>query len=673
MIVVGAAIGYLCFRIGLVPIVGFLVAGVVIGPNALGLVHDRTLIDATAEIGVILLLFTIGIEFSLEKLAQIKKLIFVGGGLQVGFTTLAVTGGLMAFGVDWKIGVFTGFLVALSSTAIVLKLLGDRGETNTQPGQIGLGFLIFQDLAIVLMVLLVPILSGQSSSMSDIAIALGTAGGIIAVVLIFARRLMPPLLEMVARTCSPELFLLSVSAICFGTAYLTSLAGVSVSLGAFLAGLLVSESKFSEHAFSEILPLRMIFSATFFISVGMLLDLQFLWQNFPLVLGAVAAVLILKIITTGISAKVLGYSLPVASAAALMLSQVGEFSFVLERAGRDVGLFPAGIEGMGSQTFIAGTVILMVLTPFLMQFGMKLSKKIEQKQAKSEAEAMAKALEEIEPTDLNNHIVVAGYGQAARPLTQILARSKLPFLITTLSPSGANEAEELGFQVMRGDSTRARTLGLAGLERAKLLVIPDDEPAVAHHIASVARGMNPDVEILIRTRYMAEIEELTKAGATEVVSEEFEGIAQLLKETLDIFKVPHDNVEDMICAVRQGTAQLLSQKPAAALGTSTLLDGDGIDTQQVIELHPSTMNGCTHADQINRVFPSTPGCENCLREGHRWIHLRICMTCGHVGCCDDSDGKHATKHFQETGHPVMRSLEPGETWGWCFKDEKMLE
>lgn len=673
LIVVGAVIGYLCFRIGLVPIVGFLVAGVVIGPNALGLVHDRTLIDATAEIGVILLLFTIGIEFSLEKLSQIKKLIFVGGGLQVGLTTLAVMAGLMAFGVDWQIGVFTGFLVALSSTAIVLKLLGDRGETNTQPGQIGLGFLIFQDLAIVLMVLLVPILSGQSSSMTDIAFALGTAGGIIAVVLLVARRLMPPLLEMVARTCSPELFLLSVSAICFGTAYLTSLAGVSVSLGAFLAGLLVSESKFSEHAFSEILPLRMIFSATFFVSVGMLLDLQFLWENFGLVLGAVAIILVLKILTTGISAKVLGYSLPVASAAALMLAQVGEFSFVLERAGREVDLFPAGIEGMGSQTFIAGTVILMVLTPFLMQFGMKLSKKIEQKQARSEAEALAKALEEQAPTDLKDHIIVSGYGQAARPLTQILARSNLPFLITTLSPSGANEAESLGFPVMRGDSTRARTLSLAGLERAKLLVIPDDEPAVAHHIASVARGINPDVDILIRTRYMTEIEELTEAGATEVVSEEFEGIAQLLKETLGLFKLPTDNVEEMICAVRQGTAQLISQKPSEVGITTTMIGLEGIDTEQVIDLKPDKLNGCTHADQIQSVFPSAPGCETCLREGHPWVHLRICMTCGHVGCCDDSEGKHASNHFKETGHPIMRSLEPGETWGWCFEDEKMLD
>jgi monovalent cation:H+ antiporter-2, CPA2 family len=279
LIVAGAVIAYICFRFRLVPIVGFLLAGVLIGPNALGLVKDQALVDATAEIGVILLLFTIGIEFSLEKLAKIQKLIFGGGTLQVGLSILATTILLAFFGVDWRIGIFTGFLVALSSTAIVLKLLGETGETNSEPGQIGLGLLIFQDLAIVLMVMLVPTLGGSGGSSLEIVWALAKAGIIIALVLLVARRMMPKILEMVAKTCSPELFLLTVIAICFGTAYLTSLAGVSLSLGAFLAGLMVSESRFSQHALSETLPLQILFSATFFVSVGMLLDVRFLAES----------------------------------------------------------------------------------------------------------------------------------------------------------------------------------------------------------------------------------------------------------------------------------------------------------------------------------------------------------------------------------------------------------
>lgn len=228
LIVAAAAIAYICFRLKLVPIVGFLVAGVLIGPNALGLVKDQALVDATAEIGVILLLFTIGIEFSLEKLARIQRLIFGGGILQVGLSIALTAAVLLFFGVDWKTGVFTGMLVALSSTAIVLKLLADKSETNSEPGQVGLGLLIFQDLAIVVMVLLVPVLAGTGGDgAAGLGFALAKAVGIILLVLVVARRIMPKILEMVAKTCSPELFLLSIVAICFGTAYLTSLAGVA--------------------------------------------------------------------------------------------------------------------------------------------------------------------------------------------------------------------------------------------------------------------------------------------------------------------------------------------------------------------------------------------------------------------------------------------------------------
>jgi CPA2 family monovalent cation:H+ antiporter-2 len=230
LLLAAAGIAYLCHRLGLVPIVGFLAAGVVIGPNALGLVASPVLIDQAAEVGVILLLFMIGIEFSLEKLARIKKLIFLGGGLQVTLATAATAGLLALFGVGWRVGVFTGFLVALSSTAIVLKLLGDRGETNAEHGQVALGLLIFQDLGVIVMVLLVPALAGAGGgSPWEVAAALGKAAALIALILTFARKLMPPVLERVARTCSPEIFLLSVVAICFGTAYLTSMAGVSVT------------------------------------------------------------------------------------------------------------------------------------------------------------------------------------------------------------------------------------------------------------------------------------------------------------------------------------------------------------------------------------------------------------------------------------------------------------
>lgn len=776
LIVAGAAIAYVCFRLRLVPIVGFLIAGVLIGPNAIGLVRDQALVDAAAEIGVILLLFTIGIEFSLEKLARIQKLIFGGGTLQVGLSIAATMLVLMTFGVDWKTGAFTGMLVALSSTAIVLKLLADNSETNSEHGQVGLGLLIFQDLAIVVMVLLIPVLSttGEGGGAGEIAFALGKAAAIIAVVLVVARRVMPKVLEMVAKTCSPELFLLTVIAICFGTAYLTSLAGVSLSLGAFLAGLMVSESRFSQHALSETLPLQILFSAMFFVSVGMLLDVMFLVNNLPIVLAAIALVLAIKVVTTWISVRALGYATPVAAASALMLAQIGEFSFVLERAGREVGLFPAGASTAGSQTFIAATVVLMVLTPLLMRVGGGLSAKIVHKRETAampddQGESLGEALA------LEDHVIVAGYGEAARCLVRVLAGSGIPYVITTLSPDGANEADSEGLPVVRGDSTKPFLLRHVGVEAAKMMVIADDNPATAHRIISVARQINPTMRIVVRTRYTEEVKELAEAGADTVIAEELESVVQLFGEVLRDYRIPANEIDAYETLARSnGYAELLNEeleidnsvfkcetgkdcfdertvrvregapiagKPADAmllLGDfglelkSLRRDGDVLDPLpqglvfqpgDELELSGTTQafassasmfrvskNGdstpppsvsdktaadfrdetgigieteiryepvagpdvCSHLGRIRPVFPSAAGCEECLRVNDQWVHLRICLVCGHVGCCDTSKNKHATAHFHSTNHPVMKSLEKFDNWAWCYVDEDYI-
>lgn len=770
LIVAGAVIAYLCFRLRLVPIVGFLLAGVLVGPNTLGIVRDQALANSGAEIGVILLLFTIGIEFSLEKLARIKRLIFFGGGMQVALATGAAVGLLAAFGVNWRNGLFTGFLVALSSTAIVLKLLGDRNETNAPAGQVALGLLIFQDLAIVVMVLVVPMLSGSGGSIFGIIYALGKALAIIAAVLLLARKLMPKVLEMVAITCSPELFLLTVIAICFGTAYLTSLAGVSLSLGAFLAGLLVSESRFSQHALGETMPLQILFSVIFFVSVGMLLDLRFLAHNLPLVIAAIVAVIGIKVITTGLSVRLLGYKLPVVAAAALMLAQVGEFSFVLERAGREAGLFPAGIAGGGSQLFIATTVVLMILTPLLTKMGAMLGNRLEIRKGQRDATAMM----DFEPAAaeipyLDDHVIVAGYGQAARRLVRVLSGSRIPYIITTLSPSGANEAEADGLPVLRGDASKQRILALVGIDRAKLMVIADDDPAMAHRIISEARALNPTTRIVVRTRYIAEVETLTEAGADRVIAEELESIVQLFAEVLRDYRIPAEEIEAHEEAVRRGGYRALLTEtdvgdkpvvecdvpedcfntrtvvvqPGALITARSLSDlkleskyrltvasvkrdgeslnlqsanlairsgdevalsgrtadlsksaflfrpgntdpagqftdaatvetGFAIDTERVIELTPDPMITCAHLDQIRPVVPSARGCEECLKLGDPWVHLRICMKCGHVGCCDSSKNKHARNHFSQTSHAVMKSLQPREIWGWCYIDEAYL-
>ncbi|HYO62579.1 MAG TPA: cation:proton antiporter [Pyrinomonadaceae bacterium] len=774
LIAAGALVAYVCQRLRLVPIVGFLLAGVLIGPHALGLVSNQELVDAAAEVGVILLLYTIGIEFSLERLARIKRLIFAGGGMQVGLAVLVTTGLLAAFGVNWRAALFTGFLVALSSTAIVLKVLADKGETGDAHGQVALGLLIFQDLAIIVMVLLVPTLGGAGGSGSGIAWALVKAGAIIAAVLLVARRVMPKVLEAVARTCSPEIFLLTVIAICFGTAYLTSLAGVSLSLGAFLAGLLVSESRFSEHALGEILPLQILFSAAFFISVGMLLDVRFLTSNLPLVAGAIAFVLVVKVVTTAGSVLALGHKLPVAAASALALAQVGEFSFVLERAGREAGLAPAGLADAGSQTFIASTVVLMVLTPLLMQAGSKLARRIEEKHAALRAGQLDGGPPPEHLEGIEDHVIVAGYGQAARRLVRVLSGSRIPYVITTLSPEGAREAEAEGLPVLRGDAGRQRTLQLAGIERAKVVVVADDEPSVARRVAAVARTLNPTARILVRTRYVEDVGRLNEAGADRAVAEELESVVALFSDVLRDYRIPAAEIDAHEEAIRSGgyaallreraegqepavvcrtnddcfdtrTVTLRAGAPAAGQTLAALTlesaygirlrearrggetfaspggdfiprpgdelvlagptdafaraaklfkadeagaaatgeepeaatdarQGADVDTERVVRLEVENLStNCAHLAEVRPVVPRARGCEECLRLGDDWVHLRLCMTCGHVGCCDTSKNRHASKHFPATGHPIVKSLERNEDWAWCYPDETYLQ
>ena len=367
LFVAAVVMAYLSYRIGLVPIVGFLITGVIIGPTALGLVSDQELVDVLAEVGVILLLFTIGLEFSLEKLSRLARAIFVAGTLQGASVVVIVTGAAIAFGTGLNVGIYTGFLVALSSTAIVLGLLTDRKETDTPQGRLSLSILIFQDFSIVGMVLLVPLLSGEGGSTIELLWILLRAVLIIVAIVVLARRTVPWVLEKVARTGRQELFLLTVVTICLGTAALVSQFGVSLALGAFMAGLVVSESHYSEQALSEILPLRTIFNVVFFVSVGMLLDVSFLVDNLVIVLLVGLAILVLKIITTSASVLVLGYPMRISAAVGFGLAQIGEFSFVLERAGRPAGLSPAGMGDAGTQIFIAATVLHMLVTPFQLQ------------------------------------------------------------------------------------------------------------------------------------------------------------------------------------------------------------------------------------------------------------------------------------------------------------------
>ncbi len=582
LFLVSVGIAYICYRLKLVPIVGFLIAGVVIGPNALGLVPDQELVNILAEIGVILLLFTIGIEFSLEKLNRIRKAIIVGGGFQVIITTLAVVGLLALFDVSLNISIYTGFLVALSSTAIVLGLFTQRDETDTPTGQLSLAVLIFQDLAIVGMVLLVPILAGQSDSVIDVFWILGKAVLLVLLVIVLARRIVPWILEKVAKTRKRELFLLTVVAICFGTVALSSMANVSLALGAFLAGLVVSESEFSEQALSEILPLRTIFNAVFFVSVGMLLDLTYVME-YPLLLAGIALfVILLKLVITSAGLLTLGYPVRIAAASGLALAQIGEFSFVLERAGRAAGITPADTGELGSQIFIAVSVLLMIATPFLLEAGPKLGNLLARTPLKKLGQESGDIDEEDKPK-MEDHVIIVGFGPAGRHLVQVLGESGIPFVVIEMNPDSVEEMRADGIPAIYGDAGREHILDLAGITKAKLMVIATNAPSASPRIIRLARHNNPTLQIIVRTRYLSEVDQLENMGADNVIPEEMETTVRIFSHVLGAYMIPQDEIEEHIQTLRAHDYEILrGSVQEAHLMVLQGLDEEGLHTRAVV-------------------------------------------------------------------------------------------
>ncbi|QRN81357.1 MAG: cation:proton antiporter [Nocardiopsis sp. BM-2018] len=641
LLVAAGLIGALFVRLKVVPIVGFLLAGVLIGPHQLGVVADESQVEAAAEIGVMLLLFTIGVEFSIERLARIKKFVLGGGTVQVLLTTAVVTVLCVLFGVDWRIGVFTGFLVALSSTAIVLKVVAAKGITQQPVGQASVGTLILQDLAIIVMVLLIPILGGQSEGVWGIIQALGTAALVLTAVIVVARKVMPPLLERVARLCSPEIFLLSIVAIALGVAYLTSLAGVSDALGAFLAGMVLSESRHSAHALSEIMPLQMIFSAVFFVSIGMMLDIAVLAQLWWMVLLTAIAVVVIKVATAYTAVSVLRVGAPTAMGAAFLLAQIGEFSFVLQQVGAEYGLSPAGLGADGDQLLVAVTVVLMTATPALGALGEHITKRMGQRPAPSADGDGRGHVDAREHSDTRDRVLVSGWGPVARNLSAYLRSNGVPVTVTTLNPDLAAQAE--GHTVVRGEATKASVLHEIDMARVRLIVISENTAEEATHTAHILNGVAPGVPIVVRPVDSPDVPGLYEAHAARVVDTQRAVTEPLGRAVLDLLGIGRT--------------------------------GEHHPDPTVMSLFaPAPGSSCAHTENLQPVLPKSPGCTECLRQGRRdWVHLRLCAGCGFVGCCDASPGRHARVHAEDAGHPVVTSAEPGESWGWCYLDSVTIE
>lgn len=530
-------------------IAGLIAAGALIGPSGLAWIGDAARIEVLAEIGVVLLLFGIGLEFSLERLRRLWKVLTLGGALQVGLTTLATLGAALALGQTVERGIFFGFLVALSSTAIVLRALTERHEADAPHGRLIIGALIFQDLCVVPMMLAIPPLAGQEAGAGAIAWALGKAALLVVATVVLGRTVIPRVLKDVAHTRRREVFILAVVALCVGIAYLSSLAGLSLALGAFLAGLALADSDYGHQALADVLPLRDTLASFFFISVGMLFDVRVLLAHPGLVALLVVGVLVGKALLGAVSALVMRFPPRVAVLAGVGLAQIGEFSFVLAQAGNRLGLL-SDAEG---RLFVTMSVLTMLVTPLLVNMGPRLAAGAAHLKR---LEALIGAhgphhLEHTHGDSLTDHFIVAGLGTAGRLVVSALRASQLPHVVIDLDPDVVAEARRRGEALYYGDITSAEILEKAGIHRARALVLLLDDPLGAQRAVSVARRLSETLPILVRVERLQDVGGLRDLGASDIFTAEFETALEAVTRVLHAAEVPPEAREQVLEMLRR--------------------------------------------------------------------------------------------------------------------------
>lgn len=543
-------------RFRLPSILGFLLTGIIIGPSGFSLIENHEQVELLSEIGVILLLFVIGMELSMSQLASIRRTVFFGGLIQVGLTVAVTTLIYLLLGFSWANSVFIGFLFSLSSTAIVLKILQDRNEISAPHGRTALGLLIFQDIIVVPMMLVTPIMAGNSTNLGEEVLFLVLKSALIVVfTYISARYLVPRAMYLIARTNNKELFLLTTIMLCFAVAFLTASAGLSLAFGAFLAGLIISESEYSHQATSTILPFRELFISFFFISIGMLLNLDFFFGNAGVILLMVLIVFILKGTIVSLTAAILKYPLRTVLLTGLALFQVGEFAFILSRIGLENGLLSAEMN----QYFLSVSVVTMLITPFVIIYSEKISgfflsaglhRPWSKITSKSET---APVMQQKEP---DNHLLIIGYGINGSNLARAAKYAGIPYQIIELNAQIVKREKAKGEPIFYGDAIHDHILETVHANRARVVVVAISDPRATKTIVSKVRNISPSVYLVVRTRYVKEIENLLSLGADEVIPEEFETSVEIFTRVLTNYLVPIDELESLVNMIRADNYQM---------------------------------------------------------------------------------------------------------------------
>lgn len=554
-----------CHKLHVPAIVGFLLTGLIAGPHGLALIQADGEVEILAEVGIILLLFTVGIEFSLSSLLRVKRSVLVGGPLQVGLTLLAAFLVVRQFGMVANEAIFIGCLSAVSSTVIVMKLLQERDETRTPHGRTALAILIFQDIAIVPMILITPILAGEASNMNQALFSLLAKGAVMVIVVIVgAKYAVPLLLSQVLRTRSREVFLLSVLAICLAVTWVTSIFGVSLALGAFLAGLIVSESESSHDALGHISPFRDVFTSFFFVSVGMLLDVSELIGKPFLIAGLAVGVLVAKSLVAGVVTSALGYPLRTAILAGLTLSQVGEFAFILSNVGIKHGL----LNERNYNLFLAVSVVTMAATPIIVSVSGRVADGILRLRLPKRLVSGLRPTPSTQHTERSNHIIIVGFGINGQNVARAAAAADLPYVVIEMNNEIVRYARSNGEPIFFGDAVHDAVLHHANIKSARVVVVAISDDASSRRIVGVARALNPAAHIVVRTRHLAEVEPLYDVGANEVIPEEFETSVEIFTRVLMEYLVPHDQIERFIADVRADGYKMFRTPSKGALSRS---------------------------------------------------------------------------------------------------------
>lgn len=517
-------------------VVAYLLTGMLVGPSGLQLITNREAIELMAEVGVVLLLFTIGIEFSLNKLLHMRQVVLGAGSRQVGLTIVVTLLVAFGFGLAWREGLFWGFLVAASSTAIVLKLLFERQELDSMHGRAIVGVLLFQDLCVVPMMAVIPALAAPSRAVVlSIVWAVVKAAVIVGGILMVAHSFFPPLWRAIVELRNKEIFLIATIFFSLGTAWAAGQLGLSLALGAFLAGLVLSESEYAHQILSEILPFRDSFSSLFFISVGMLINLNLVEQNGPAVAGTAAGILLVKLVCGAAAMLTLGFPLRMSLLVGLSLAQVGEFSFVLLQQGAGLRL----VSPAAYQTFLAASVATMMLTPLIIQASPALAARL------SEMRALRRffpepAQEELEQqaTALRDHAIICGYGLNGRLAAGVLGRLRIPYVVLETNPETVQKASAIQERIFFGDGSNQEILQKAGLARARVIIYAISDPFALGRAVANARALNPKINIIVRTKRLEDASELERAGASQVISEELEAAAEIIICLLELYGLP---------------------------------------------------------------------------------------------------------------------------------------